>query len=151
MSTETCDLLEDGSQYDRSQKTARIADYPPVAKYLNVCGNYDTLDTNCSTCDKCCRTMLTLELLGKLEKFDNIFDLNKYHREARRLYIAQTILREESSLFSKHLMDLARASGIDLHSEVNCLDLFRAKMLDGRLHQFIRTHPTLKTLAKKFF
>ena len=151
MSTESCDFLEDGSFYDRSQKTAQIADYPPVAKYLNVCCNYDTLDTNCSICNKCCRTLLTLELLGKLEAFSNVFDLNKYHNKARRLYIARTIVTEKTELFSKHLMDLAREKGINLRAEVNCLDIFRAKMMDGRLHNFIRNNRVLKKIAKMFF
>ena len=48
-------------------------------------------------------------------------------------------------------MDLARERGVDLRREVNALDLFRARMLNGRLHTFIRNRPFLKRLAKKFF
>ena len=35
--------------------------------------------------------------------------------------------------------------------EVNALDLFRARLLNGRIHSFIRGNPLLKRLAKKFF
>ena len=58
---------------------------------------------------------------------------------------------ERRNLFAKHQMDLARERGVDLRREVNALDLFRARMLNGRLHTFIRSNPLLKRIAKKFF
>ena len=151
LSTESLDLVDDGNLYDRSQKTALVAEYPPAAKYLNVCYGHDTLDTNCSVCPKCARTLLTLEILGKLDEFSSVFDIPKYRREVRRRLIAETIVGERKNLFSKHQMDLARERGVDLRRDVNALDLFRARMLNGRLHTFIRNRPFLKRLAKKFF
>ena len=53
--------------------------------------------------------------------------------------------------FATISMDLARARGVDLRREINALDLFRARMLNGRLHTFIRNSPLLKRLAKGFF
>jgi len=150
-STESLDLVDDGNLYDRSQKTALIADYPPAAKYLNVCYGHDTLDTNCSVCGKCARTLLTLEILGKLDSFKNVFDIPKYRREVRRRLIAETIVKERTSLFEKHQMDLARQRGIDLRREVSSLDLFRARMTDSSLHRFIKSNPLLKNLARRFF
>ena len=145
------DLLDDGNLYDRSMKTRLVADYAPAAKYLNVCYGHDTLDTNCSVCPKCVRTLLTLDILGKLEEFGGVFDLARYRREARRRAIAETIVGERKNLFAKHLMDLARERGVDLRREVNALDLFRARMLNGRLHSFIRNNAVLKRIAKRFF
>ncbi len=151
LSTESLDLVDDGNLYDRSAKTAMIADWPLAMKHLNVCYGHDTLDTNCSVCPKCARTLLTLEILGKLESFGGVFDIGKYRREVRRRLIAETITGEKRNLFAKHLMDLAREKGFDMRKEVNALDLFRARMLNGRFHTFIRTNPILKRLAKKFF
>lgn len=151
LSTESLDLVDDGNLYDRSQKTALVAEYPPAAKYLNVCYGHDTLDTNCSVCPKCVRTLLTLEILGRLDAFAGVFDVPRYRREARRRAIAETLVGERTNLFARHLMDLARARGVDLRREVNALDLFRARMLNGRLHAFIRSSPLLKRMAKKFF
>ena len=151
LSTESLDLVDDGTIYDRSQKTALIADYPPVAKYLNVCYGHDTLDTNCSVCIKCLRTLLTLELLGKLDAFGAVFDLEKYRREARRRFIAETLVSEKRNLFSRHLMELARERGIDLRREVGVLDILRAKLLNGRIHSFIRNSPLLKRMARRCF
>ena len=151
LSTESLDLVDDGNLYDRSEKTMLIADYPPAMKYLNVCYGHDTLDTNCSVCPKCARTLLTLDILGRLEDFAGVFDLARYRREVRRRMIAETIAGERRNLFAKHLMDLARERGVNLRREVSALDLFRARMLNGRLHGFIRGNPLLKRLAKKFF
>lgn len=151
LSTESLDFVDDGTFLDRSQKTVLIADYEPATRYLNVCGNHDTLDTNCSICPKCCRTLLTLELIGKIDAFRGVFDVDKYRREARRLFIAETLVNADREMFFRHIVDLARERGVNLRKEVNCLDLFRARMLNGRLHTFIRGNPLLKRLAKKFF
>ena len=151
LSTESLDLVDDGNLYDRSQKTVLVANYPPAAKYLNVCYGHDTLDTNCSVCSKCARTLLTLDILGKLDEFAGVFDIPRYRREVRRRLIAETIVQEKKNLFSKHQMDLARERGVNLRREVNALDLFRARLLNGRIHSFIRGNPLLKRLAKKFF
>ena len=151
LSTESLDLVDDGNLYDRSQKTVLVAGYPPATKYLNVCYGHDTLDTNCSVCPKCSRTLLTLDILGRLDDFAGVFDIPRYKREVRRRLIAETIVGERKNLFAKHQMDLARERGVDLRREVNALDLFRAKMLDGRLHTFIRNNAFLKRIAKKFF
>ena len=151
LSTESLDLVDDGNMLDRSQKTALVADYEPATRYLNVCYGHDTLDANCSVCGKCRRTLLTLEILGKLDAFGRVFDVDRYRREVRRRLIAETIVGEKSNLFARHLMDLARERKVDLRREVNCLDLFRARMMNGRLHTFIRNNPFLKRLAKKFF
>lgn len=151
LSTESLDLVDDGNMLDRSQKTALVADYEPATRYLNVCYGHDTLDTNCSVCGKCRRTLLTLEILGKLDAFGKVFDVDRYRREVRRRLIAETIVREKTDLFAKHLMDLARERKVDLRREVNGLDLFRARMTDGWLHTFIKNNPVLRNLAKKFF
>lgn len=151
LSTEGLDLVDDGNLYDRSRKTELVASYAPAAKYLNVCYGHDTLDTNCSVCGKCARTLLTLDILGKLDVFSGVFDIPRYKREVRRRLIAETIVQEKTNLFSRHQMELARERGVDLRREVNALDLFRARMLNGRLHTFIRNNPLLKRLAKKFF
>ena len=151
LSTESLDLVDDGNMLDRSQKTALVADYEPATRYLNVCYGHDTLDTNCSVCGKCRRTLLTLEILGKLDAFGKVFDVDRYRREVRRRLIAETIVREKTNLFAKHLMDLARERKVDLRREVGWLDLFPARMTDGRLHAFIKNNPVLRNLAKKFF
>ncbi len=149
--TEGLDVIDDGNLYDRSAKTELVADYEPATRYLNVCYGHESLDSNCSVCPKCARTLLTLEILGCLEKFGSVFDIARYRREVRRRLIAETLVGEERNLFAKHLMDLARKRGVDLRREVGALDIFRARMANGRLHAFIKGNPLLRRMARKFF
>ncbi|MEQ2807454.1 hypothetical protein [Phocaeicola vulgatus] len=77
------DFISTGGSLDRITKTKTIADYAPAYKYLNVCV---TAIENDSTCFKCVRTMLTLDALGKLDKFSAVFDV-QYYMNHRKKYI----------------------------------------------------------------
>ena len=78
--TEKLELILDGSQYKRSKKTENIADWEFAQKHLNVCVNPDATAKNCSCCSKCFRTLMPLDVMGKLEKFDSVFDLDTYKK-----------------------------------------------------------------------
>lgn len=98
----------------RVQKTALIADWPYAQHWLDVCVNASPDNRNCGACKKCCRTALTLELLGKLEAFRDRFDLDSY-RSARARFISYMLLHPEDSLVSD-VLDLARTRGVNLAS-----------------------------------
>lgn len=79
LSTEDLELVNDGSQYLRTQKTELIADWPIAQKYLNVCiGSHG--GPNCSKCSKCMRTLIPLNALGVEDKFSSVFDLDVYRK-----------------------------------------------------------------------
>ena len=86
-----------GLNENRVEKTIRLADEPLVQKYLNVClvtpdnVNLQT-DKNCSKCYKCIRTMLTLDLLGKLDNFKDVFSLETF-RLNKAKFIGNAIYR----------------------------------------------------------
>ena len=93
--TENLELIIDGCQYRRTQKTENIADWEIAQKYLNVCIN--TIDgSNCSKCSKCMRTLIPLEAMGKLEKFTGVFDLGTYrkHKLHWKCYFAANSKKE---------------------------------------------------------
>ena len=84
----------------RVDKTRYIADSKYVMKYLDVCWaaqskNSDSKSTlwmgktkkNCGKCDKCLRTLFTLELLGKKEEYADIFDFNEYAKYRSKFII----------------------------------------------------------------
>ena len=68
----------------RFEKLVKLADDPFSAQYLNVCFNFN--GKNCGECYGCLKTMVVLDLLGKLHNFDKVFDLEKYYSD-RRKYI----------------------------------------------------------------
>lgn len=82
VSTENFELVIDGCQYTRAEKTEHISDWEFAQKHLNVC--VPTIDDgkNCSCCNKCMMTLFVLDAIGKLEQFTQVFDLDVYRKNA---------------------------------------------------------------------
>lgn len=83
LSTDNMQFISAGAGYSRLEKTILIRDYEPAHEILDICvGNpNDRLDRgamNCSKCWKCSRALVTLEALGVLDKFSNVFDIEFY-------------------------------------------------------------------------
>ena len=109
-STASLEILSDGVQFKRSEKVKRIKDNPFVQKYLNVCVN--TKDehigaTNCSCCDKCLATQFTLDCVGALQDFSNVFDLKKYKSLLFR-YECHIMNNYEKSIYYTDNIEFAR-------------------------------------------
>lgn len=105
LSTETLDCIATGSQYSRTEKTARITDLEPTYRYLDVCVSTPSTVINCSTCFKCLRTLLTLDILGKLELYKEVFDIDKYY-EVKSSYILKIL--SDDCPFSQEIIRLAK-------------------------------------------
>jgi hypothetical protein len=71
LSTETIETLHHGVSFARMDKIAAIAGWQPAHHFLRVCINEDGRDGvhNCSVCEKCTRTMIMLQLCGRLDRF----------------------------------------------------------------------------------
>lgn len=69
-----------GFELLRMDKIKMIADNIVVQKYLNVC-SYGK--ENCGRCTKCKRTMLNLDLIGKLDNFRIAFPDMSYYKKYR--------------------------------------------------------------------
>lgn len=78
LSTETTECISTGCQYSRVEKTIKVAELEPSYRYLDVCVHAVDAAENCSTCWKCARTLLTLEIIGKHTLYHQVFDLNKF-------------------------------------------------------------------------
>ena len=94
LSTESLEVVLSSAVMTRVEKTDYIRKFPLTSKYLDVCwavqlassqgheGKWlkEKTKKNCGWCDKCLRTLFTLELLGEdLQKYESIFDLPKYY------------------------------------------------------------------------
>jgi hypothetical protein len=66
LSTAATRIVHDGAAFTRIQKTTLLCASPVALRSLRVCFESRT-ERNCGRCNKCCRTMLILELLGALE------------------------------------------------------------------------------------
>ena len=108
--TENIEIIYDGAQYRRAEKTEHIADWDIARKHLNVCFRYAD---NCSSCLKCLRTLFALEVIGKLQDFAQAFDLKKY--EKIRFYNhCKQVATYNKDVFSKDNVDFAKVHGMKL-------------------------------------
>lgn len=72
-----------GSETPRTAKTALVAKVDASYAALEVCTKNPSEKLNCSACYKCLRTLCTLDLLGEIEKYAAVFDLEKWRRQKR--------------------------------------------------------------------
>jgi hypothetical protein len=78
-SSESTKFHHHGADTTRLEKVFYISKYPMVLKTLRVCYLNKKDNFNCGVCDKCMRTMINLELAGKLlnsETFPKKVDIN---------------------------------------------------------------------------
>ena len=106
------EVLHLGGDATRTEKTKAIAADPLAQAHLDVCTNglYQgrkdaSSPVNCGVCDKCVRTIITLDHLGYLDAFQKCFDLAHYrsNREAliaRLLESSQPLDREAAALLA---------------------------------------------------
>jgi hypothetical protein len=97
--------LHDGAAYSRCEKTEYVSRSAVALRNLHVCFRAGS-DHNCGACEKCLRTMATLDVLGKLpsaktfpaervdpERLARVFVLEKtqegYYRALRGLAAAR--------------------------------------------------------------
>lgn len=73
-------VVHDGAGFGRVEKTKLVASYQEFLDTMHVCW-LDLELGNCSRCEKCIRTMLTLDLLGLKEK-TLAFDWSHYSMES---------------------------------------------------------------------
>lgn len=64
------------STVTRLEKTRIVSQHKLAERYLNVC---NSTGNNCGRCNKCIRTLLTLDIIGCLDRFYQVFDLPAYH------------------------------------------------------------------------
>lgn len=63
-STAAMDIVHDGSERDRSEKIAWLAEHSNVGPHLRVCWQGIQKDRNCGVCEKCLRTKLNFWSVG---------------------------------------------------------------------------------------
>lgn len=85
LATSAMQMRSVGSEYRRFDKTNIVASMPESYSYLDVCVQSSN-GRNCSTCWKCLRELATFELLGVLDRYADVFDLEVY-RQRRAEYL----------------------------------------------------------------
>lgn len=104
LSSGTLSIQHDGAEFNRVQKTQRIAQSSVALQALHICSALGS-DQNCGACLKCCRTMMTLDLLGVLGDCQTFRIPSDYLARASKLYLR----RPEARRFMIEIRNLALA------------------------------------------
>jgi hypothetical protein len=123
LSSEAMECISSGVPYTRFEKTRLVSELELSYRYLDVCVSQDfdpTVRPNCSRCKKCVRTMVMLDILGKLERYEAVFDLDAWRREGPRR-LAPVI--GAGGVYAREINHMARRYGyrIPLSSRVLAL------------------------------
>ena len=113
---EQIELKVDGCQYRRVDKMKKIADWDIAQKYLNVCTSWKPNHrdaSNCGVCSKCLRTLLPLEILGKLKNFSDVFNIEKYRKISRK-YKVRCLQNYGKNPFESENVDFARENNFPM-------------------------------------
>ncbi len=139
-------IYPEGGAKTRWEKTQTLLDFVPAQKYLHVC----TSDTggNCNVCGKCCRTLVTLDALGALEKFRAVFDID-YYKKHRRYYL-RWLARQQ---ISSHGDLMIKEPFQVLRKDISALIWAEAFVVNA--YAFLYLHaarkPWLRRLYRKYF
>lgn len=91
LSTRQLRIYSEGENLTRMDKLKVVASYEPSFHYLNVCLKEEH---NCGKCEKCIRTLLGLDVIGALDCFKDVFDID-YYKKNRSWYIQQLLYRKQ--------------------------------------------------------
>ena len=146
-------ILQFGIEYDRLQETAYIAQFPLALESLRVCWLSDS-GGNCGKCEKCTRTMLTLELLGALEKCSTFTAKSTDLDQVARLYLSD----EWSLYYLKPIRDYACRRGrgdiVDAiessFAHTDRLNRWLLLSMVWKANAFLRKNPTVWSALRPF-
>ena len=119
--TERVELIPDGCQYRRVDKIKNIADWDIARKHLNVCNYYNQASDvpNCGKCSKCFRTLFALEILGKLDNFADVFDIDAY-KKASFAYKVGSVQNYDEDTFLADNVDFAKENNFPMPTRKDC-------------------------------
>lgn len=140
LSDGTLKIVPYGTNKKRLEKTQAIADYRPAQLRLNVCNSVSTLEKNCSVCSKCRRSMLELELLGKLDLFGEAFDVGTYRKKFKSRDFAELLYPppEYKNPFLHDARRYAMAHGIDIRKQCAWMDRLCAYMHQTWVYRLLK-------------
>jgi hypothetical protein len=108
LSTERFESVSTGCQYTRVEKTRIALRLPETRTTLNVCTVPRADGRNCSRCWKCLRTLVTLELLGELDGFGAVFDIERYRKSRERIEYLMLLPGRTEDPFIRELYEFAQ-------------------------------------------
>ena len=138
LSTESLEFIL--SDYaTRLEKTIAIADDKLAQKYLDVCFCFNS----CGKCSKCIRTLVTLDIIGKVDQFREIFDVDDFKKHKVEAYfeILKTKdgdSKEDNAVFAKDLFRMAMGKGLIPQKSIDMYEKYLKKLKVVKLKNSIK-------------
>ena len=97
LSTDNTSFYTTGGEVSRFDKVKALSQWKPSYDTLHVCNSHSR---NCSEveCVKCCRTLIELDVIGALENYRDVFDVDKFNRNKNdylATFWARKVLRHD--------------------------------------------------------
>jgi hypothetical protein len=124
-STSTLKIIHDSNDVSRTEKTLAVANRTWALNGLRVCGRVD-LTGNCGKCGKCLRTMVTLDVYGKLHDALT-FDTSDWSAQKIRLL---RLKKPQEFDYWQQILDSAREQGC-----TDIADELQRKLDKDKLHK----------------
>lgn len=86
---------------------------------MNVCISRKSDASNCGVCKKCLRTLLPLEILGKLDKFSRVFNIEQYRKNSFN-YKVRCLQNYGEDPFETENVDFAREHNFPMPTKRDC-------------------------------
>lgn len=127
LSTESTTLNSAVAQFTRVERTNLISEHPETYEFLDICTSSKKYreGVNCSQCNKCLRTALTLDLLGKLHHYESVFHLDRY-KKLKNSYIAHIIKTRNKDQINGQIYRLLKEK-----SAINYWKILKSKVYNG--------------------
>ena len=92
LSTDNTTFYSTGGDVTRFEKVKALSKWEPSFDTLHVCNSHSV---NCCdvSCVKCCRTLVELDVIGALDNFKSVFDVNRF-RENISDYLSELWVRK---------------------------------------------------------
>lgn len=91
ISNESISFYSANTNMTRIQKVAFLSEFEDTYDNLHVCWHETD---NCGRCKKCIRTLVTLDILGVLDKYSRAFNLDHYYSERDSMICEVILLRK---------------------------------------------------------
>lgn len=130
-----------GSEVNRIGKVEYISDYTTAQKYLGT-----DFGKNCGNCFKCLRTQGELYAVGKLDKFEAVYDVKKYvknYKKKMAWYLGNPSEWEEG--FPQEIRDTCKKYGRPISIDIWILSFFIYKPLFW-MKQLLRKNKTVRKI-----
>ncbi len=154
LDTDDMRMILCGAEVSRIEKTRYLLEFEPSHRYLDVCAIAGPDGWNCGVCWKCKRTLITLDLLGALDKYTTAFDIPAYRRSRRELmaaYLVETaVSKTRYKPTNAEVVELLRNRSADLPRGLRASELLLHVAAFSRHSRFRGIRRRATTIATRY-